>query len=272
MERKIKDSIINALIFLSAIITIGILFWILSYILMRGIKYINIDFIVGVEGEEASGLIPMFASTFYMVVLSIGISSPIGICTALYLTEYAKNGSFVRLVRFTTECLSGIPSIIYGLFGMIFMVVVLKMGFSIMAGAITLSIMVLPTVIRTSEEALKSVAKEYREGSLALGASKLQTIVKVVLPSAIPGILTAVILSTGRVVGETAAVYLTAGMVDRIPSSLMDSGRTLSVHLYLLAKEGISFEKSYATAAFLIIIVFALNLSSNFIAKKLNRV
>ncbi len=266
-KQKVIDDILRVLIWIASFITVGVLAWILIYIIANGISHINLEFLTTVPKGEEGGILPMIITTLYIILLSIIIVAPIGICASIYLVEYAKPGKVIRLIRFATETLAGIPSIIYGLFGMIFFVTILKLGFSIIAGAITVSIMVLPTIIRTTEEALKSVPLNYREGSLALGASKLRTIVRVVLPAAIPGILAAVILSIGRIVGETAALYFTAGMVQRMPSSVMDSGRTLSVHLYLLAKEGISFEKAYATATILVIMIAFINLAANSIAK-----
>lgn len=270
-RRAVKDNIIKIIIWLSSFITVGILVWILGYVIKNGIGEISIEYLTTAPHGEEGGIFPMIVSTIYIVLLSVIISTPIGVCAAIYLVEYAKPGKIVRLIRFATESLAGIPSIIFGLFGFIFFVTILKFGFSIIAGAITLSIMVLPTIVRTTEEALKSVPNSYREGSLALGTSKLRTIVKVILPSAIPGILTAVILSIGRVVGETAAVYFTAGMGRRIPTSVKESGMSLSVHLYLLAKEGISFNKAYATATVLIIIVALINLSANRIAARFKK-
>ncbi|WP_334305890.1 phosphate ABC transporter permease PstA [Caminicella sporogenes] len=270
-KRKLIDNTLKAVMWFSAIFTVGILFWIIGYIVINGIGEIDLKFLTTMPSGEKGGILPMIVSTIYIVLLSILISTPIGVCAAIYLVEYAKQGKLVRFIRFATESLAGIPSIIFGLFGMIFFVEILKLGWSLLSGAVTLSIMVLPTIIRTTEEALKSVPNSYREGSLALGTSKLRTIIKVVLPSAISGIITAVILSIGRVVGETAAVYLTAGMTPRIPGSIMESGRTLSVHLYLLAKEGISFKKAYATATILIIIIMIINFSANRIALKFKK-
>jgi phosphate transport system permease protein len=270
-KRDVIDYALKILIGLSAFLTVGILVWILGYIVTHGIGEINWAFLSTPPKGEAGGILPMIISTVYIVLLSVVISTPIGVCAAIYLVEYAKPGKIVRIIRFATESLAGIPSIVFGLFGMIFFVTALTFKFSLLSGAITLSIMVLPTIIRTTEEALKAVPNAYREGSLGLGASKLRTILKVVLPSAIPGVLTAVILSIGRIVGETAAVYLTAGMVPRIPKNLMSSGRTLSVHLYLLAKEGISFEKAYATATILIIIVAVINFTANQFARRLKK-
>jgi phosphate transport system permease protein len=214
----------------------------------------------------------MIITTLDMIGISLLVAVPIGIFTAVYLVEYAKRGSrLVYLIRLAAESLSGIPSIIFGLFGMLFFVITLKWQWSIMAGALTLSIMVLPTIIRSTEEALKAVPDSYREGSFGLGAGKLRTVFRIILPSALPGILAAVILSIGRIVGETAAVLLTAGTVAQVPASLMGSGRTLSVHMYLLAKEGIDFSKAYATAFVLIVIVLCINLLANFLVNKFKK-
>ncbi len=268
---RISDKILKALIYISATITISVLLWILGYIILKGIGQINIEFLTTAPYKSGGGIFPMIATTIYMVLLTILISTPIGICAAIYLTEYAKKGKIVSIIRFGIESLAGIPSIIYGLFGMIFFVTFLKIGFSILSGALTLSIMVIPTMIRTTEEALKTVPRSYTEGSLALGASKLRTIGLIILPSSLYGILNGVILSIGRIVGESAAVYMTAGMVPKVPKSVFDSGRTLSVHMYMLAKEGISFEKAYATATILIIIVAVINFLANRIVKSLNK-
>lgn len=271
-RRKLIDNTAKILIWLSALITVGALAWILIHVISNGLSEINWSFLTNNPSDDEAGIFPMIISTLYIVLLSIAISTPIGVCSAIYLVEYAKPGKVVRIIRFATESLAGIPSIIYGLFGMIFFVIVLGLKFSLISGAITLSMMVLPTIIRTTEEALKAVPRSFREGSLALGASKLRTIFKVILPSAAPGIITAIILSIGRVVGETAAVYLTAGMVPRLPTSIMDSGRTLSVHLYILAKEGISFEQADATALVLIIVVVLINFIANKIGARMKRV
>ncbi|RCX17542.1 phosphate ABC transporter membrane protein 2 (PhoT family) [Anaerobacterium chartisolvens] len=270
---RIKDRILQCLIWAFSFITMGVLVWILIYIISNGISHINWEFISTIYKpvNNQHGIFPMILSTLYIVLITIVIATPIGICSAIYLVEYSRPGKVLSLIRFATETLSGIPSIIYGLFGYIFFVIALHLKWSLLSGALTLSIMVLPTIIRTTEESLKSVPIAYKEGSLALGATKLTTIAKVILPCAISGILTAVILSIGRIVGETAAVYLTAGYVTRIPTSIMDSGRTLSVHLYQLAKEGISFEQSFATAAVLVVIVAIINLFATTLAKGIKK-
>lgn len=271
-RRRLSDGILNFFIWFFSFITIGVLAWILIYILYKGIGQINLKFLTTIYNGKNDGILPMLITTIYMIFLTVAISSPIGICSAIYLIEYSKPGKVLNLIRFTTETLAGIPSIIYGLFGYLFFGIFLHLRFSILSGALTMSIMVLPTIIRATEEALKSVPPMYIEGSLALGASKLKTILKVVLPCAIPGVLTAIILSIGRIVGETAALMFTLGTVPRIPTSIFDSGRTLSEHLYMLAKEGISFEKAFATATVLIIVVALINLAANKIGSSLKKV
>ena len=217
----------------------------------------------------------MIVSTIYMVGLSLGIAAPIGIMTAIYLTEYAKPGSkIVQMIRFCIESLAGIPSIVYGLFGMTFFVTTLGLGFSILAGSLTLSMLILPVLIRTTEEALRAVPMAYREGGYALGSSKVYTIWRLILPSALPGIVTSVILSIGRVIGESAPVFLTAGMVTQIPESVLESGRTLTVHLYKLTQELFTqheWDQAYATATVLIVLVLILNLATKLIATRFNK-
>lgn len=263
--RFIYNNMLKIMVYVSAAVTFMFLIWILSYILIKGIPGINIDFLI----NEQTGILPAIVTTLQMVVIALLISAPIGIFAAVYLTEYARQGKMTRIIRFATESLSGIPSIIYGLFGMLLFVKTLGWGWSLLSGSLTASIMILPTIIRSTEETIKSVPREFKEGSYGLGATKIRTIFKIILPTASPGILAAMILSIGRVVGETAALILTAGTVLQIPGSMMDSGRTLSVHLYLLAKEGISFEEAFATATVLIITVLLINFSATFLSKKL---
>ncbi|MTI70739.1 MAG: phosphate ABC transporter permease PstA [Firmicutes bacterium] len=271
-NRKLKDNLIKILIYAASLLTVGVLAWILIYITINGIGEVSLEFLTSApEGESGGGILPIIINTLYIILLTIVIATPIGVFAAIYLVEYAKPGKIVRIIRFATESLAGIPSIIFGLFGYIFFVTVLNLGWSILSGALTLSIMVLPTMVRTTEESLKAVPDVYREGSLGLGASKLRTIRKVVLPSAIPGIVTGIILSIGRIVGESAAVYFTAGMVSRLAKGFLDSGRTLAVHMYLLAKEGISFEKAFATAFVLVVIILLINFSANKIGASLDK-
>ncbi len=274
--RQFKDSVLKGLIWAAAALTVGFLFWIIWYILSNGLKFVDWNFITDkytATGEE-KGIFPMIISTIYMVVASIGVAAPIGIMTAIYLTEYAKVGSrFVKVIRFCTESLAGIPSIIFGLFGMTFFVAILGLGFSILSGALTLSLLILPVIIRTTEEALMAVSATYREGSYALGSSKIYTIWRLILPSAMPGIITSIILSIGRVIGESAPVFLTAGMVARVPESLLDSGRTLTVHLYKLTTELFTineWNQAYGTATVLIVVVLIINMITKLIAQRFN--
>ncbi|TCK98783.1 phosphate transport system permease protein [Natranaerovirga hydrolytica] len=221
--------------------------------------------------RPGDGVYPMIITTLYIVLVSLAIAAPIGILSAIYLTEYAKPGKLLRLIRFATESLAGIPSIIYGLFGMIFFVITLNMGYSIIAGALTLSIILLPVIIRQTEESLKAIPNVYREGSLGLGATQLQTIRKVILPNAIPGILVAVILSIGRIIGESAALLLTAGTVARIPDSLSSGGASLTVKAYHVAKEEGNIAMACAIGTVIILLIFTLNMLAKIISKKLNR-
>ncbi|KKD00715.1 MULTISPECIES: phosphate ABC transporter permease PstA [Photobacterium] len=275
-RQQLKDKIYLGVIWTSATVTVGFLLWVVWYILSNGLAYVDWTFISSnytTLGEE-SGIWPMIVATLYMVLASILVAAPMGIMTAIYLTEYAKVGSrLVKVIRFCTESLAGIPSIIYGLFGMTFFVVVLGFGFSILSGALTLSILILPVIIRTTEEALMAVPQTYREGSYGLGASKIYTIWRLILPSAMPGIVTSIILSVGRVIGESAPVFMTAGMVARLPESLMDSGRTLTVHLYKLTQELYTiheWHQAYATATILIVVVLIINLCTKLLAKRFN--
>ena len=215
---------------------------------------------------------PALINTLIMTALSLLIAVPLGIFSAIYLVEYAKRGNkFVEIIRLTTETLQGIPSIVYGLFGMLFFVTFCHWGFSILAGAFTLSIMVLPLIMRSTEEALKSVPDSYREGSFGLGAGKLRTVFRIVLPSAVPGILAGVILAVGRIVGETAALIYTAGTLAKMPKNVMSSGRTLAVHMYNLANEGLYMDQAYATAVILLVFVVVINTLSGIAAKKLTK-
>lgn len=273
-KRKIMDNFLKTLIWIFSLITVGFLVWMLIYIVSKGFAGINWEFVSSEYNlyKDKTGILPMIVGTLLLIFTTLIVAVPIGVSAAIYLTEYAKQGRIVRVIRFATESLAGIPSIIYGLFGYIFFKNALNLGFSVISGALTLSIMVLPTIVRTTEEALLSVNSGYREGSLALGASRLQTIFKVILPSAIPGILTAVILSMGRVIGETAAVIYTAGSVAKIPAIdrlFTSSVRTLSVHLYVVALEEADFKSAFATATILMLIIATLNLLASRFAHRL---
>lgn len=264
--------IVMILVLLAAVITIAALLFLLIYILVNGIPYLNADLFSWEYTSENVSVVPAMINTVIMAVISLIFAIPFGIGSAIYLVEYAKKGNkLVKVVRVTAETLTGIPSIVYGLFGMLFFVTALHWRFSILAGACTLAIMVLPVILRTTEEALMAVPDSFREGSFGLGAGKLRTIFKIILPSAVPGILSGVILSIGRIVGETAALMYTAGTVADIPKSVFSSGRTLAVHMYVLASEGLHVDQAYATAVVLLILVVVINALSSLLAKKIQK-
>jgi phosphate transport system permease protein len=257
-KRKLSDALLYAIMLLSMAGVIAVLVYILLYILQSAAGFLDFSFIAGAE----RGILPMIVTTLYVVLVSVGIALPVGIATAIFLNEYSGNSGLIRLLRLAIETLAGIPSIIYGLFGLLMFCRLLGFGQSIIAGALTLSIMILPVVIRTTEESLKSIPDSFREGSLALGATKFQTIIHVVLPSALPGIVTSVILAVGRVVGESAPVLLTVGLTKNMPRTIFESGRTLTIHLYYLTNEAVrpeDFGTAFATAAVLIVLVIIIN-------------
>lgn len=258
------------LVFIGTVMTFTVLLFLLGYILVNGIPYIRPSLFAFTYTSDNASLMPALVNTISMTLLSLVIAVPLGIFAAIFLVEYAKRGNkFMSVIRLTTETLSGIPSIVYGLFGLLFFVNTLGWGFSLLAGAFTLAIMILPLIMRTTEEALKAVPDSFREGSFGLGAGKLRTVFRIVLPSAVPGILAGVILAVGRIVGETAALIYTAGTVANIPESVMGSGRTLAVHMYNLASEGLYMDQAYATAVVLLLLVVGINTLSGVIAKRL---
>ena len=258
------------LILLAAAITVGSMLIIIIYIFAKGVPKLSPELFELRYNSSNVSMMPALINTVLMTAVTLIIAVPIGVMSAVYLVEYAKRGSkLVAVLRVTTETLSGIPSIVYGLFGFLAFVVALGWQYSFIAGAVTLAIMVLPTLIRTSEEALLAVPDSYREGSFGLGAGKLRTVFRIVLPSAMPGILSGIILAIGRIVGETAALIFTAGTVAAVPSGLTDSARTLAVHMYCLLSEGLYNDQAYATAVVLIILVAVINALSGFVAKKL---
>lgn len=260
------------IVMISAFVTFGVLVYIIGYILVKGIPHLSPGLFALKYTTENVSMLPAIINTIIIAVCSLVIAVPLGLFTAIYLVEYAKRGNkAVNLIRLTAETLSGIPSIVYGLFGLLFFVTYLGMGFSILAGALTLSIMILPLIMRASEEAIKSVSDSYREASYGLGAGRLRTVFRVVLPSAVPGILAGVILSIGRIVGETAALIYTAGTVAELPENLLSSGRTLSVHMYALSSEGLYTNQAYATSVILLILVLLINTLSAFIARRLTK-
>ena len=258
------------LIGLASIITVASIIFIIIYILVNGIPNLTTDLFSLHYNSKNQSMLPSIFNTVFITFLTLLIAVPIGIFSAVYLVEYAKKGSkLVKVIRVTTETLAGIPSIVFGLFGFLAFVIALGWGYSMIAGVLTLVMMVLPTIIRTTEEALLAVPNSYREGSFGLGAGKIRTIFKIIVPTAIPGILSGVILAIGRIVGETAALIYTSGTVAETATSLTDSARTLSVHLYCLLSEGLFTNQAYATAVILLLLVVGINALSNFIAKKL---
>ena len=262
--------IVMLLVMLSAILTFTVLIFLIVYVVVHGVPYLKPSIFSLHYTSENASLMPALINTVIMTFLSLLIAVPFGIFSAIFLVEYAKKGSrFVKLIRITAETLSGIPSIVYGLFGMLFFVTALHWGMSLLSGALTMVIMVLPLIMRTAEEALKSVPDSYREASFGLGAGKLRTIFTIVLPSAVPGILAGVILAIGRVVGETAALLYTSGTVAAVPNSLMGSGRTLALHMYVLSSEGLHVNQASATAVVILAFVLVINGLSGLVARKI---
>lgn len=268
-ERCPLSLTLNLLVSVSAFITIMTLIFLVVYILVKGIPHLTPSLFAWEYNSDNVSLMPALINTIVMTVLSLLIAVPLGIFAAIYLVEYAGRGNkLVSVVRITAETLTGIPSIVYGLFGFLLFAVTLGWSYTIIGGALTLAIMILPVIMRTTEEALKSVPDSYREGSYGLGAGRLRTVFRIVLPPAMPGILSGIILAIGRIVGETAALMYTAGTVAGIPENLFGSGRTLAVHMYVLTNEGLYTNQSYATAVVLLIIVVCINGISSKIAKK----
>ena len=260
------------LIMLATLITVGIMIFIVGYILVKGIPNIKPELFAWEYTSKNVSMMPAIINTLLTTAFTLLIAVPVGVFSAVYLAEYAKKGSkLVHIIRLTVETLSGIPSIVYGLFGFLAFVIALKWEYSFIAGSITLAIMVLPVIMRTTEEAILSVPDSYREGSFGLGAGKLRTIFRIVLPAAMPGILSGVILAIGRIVGETAALIFTAGTTAAVPENIFSSTRTLAVHMYCLLSEGLYTDQAYATAVILLVMVIIINALSSFFAKKLTK-
>ena len=265
-----KSLIMFLLVCLAAFITLAALAFVIVYILIMGIPNLTPELFAWEYNSDNVSLMPALINTLYITALSLLFAVPIGIFSAVYLNEYAKRGNkLVGIVRITTETLSGIPSIVYGLFGSLFFVRSLHLDLSLLSGALTLSIMILPLIMRSTEEALIAVPDSYREGSFGLGAGKLRTVFRIVLPSAVPGILSGIILGIGRIVGESAARIYTAGTVAKVATSVLDSTRTLSVHMYVISGEGLYIDQAYATAVILLVVVIIINGLSSLVAKKI---
>ena len=279
--RRPGDKALAFCIYLVAALTVCILVGIIGYILVKGVPHISWSFLstsFSALDEGRNGILPMIINTLYIVVITLLIVTPIGIASAIYLTQYARQGKLVKTIRFTTEVLSGVPSIVFGLFGYTVFCVMMGMGYSILAGCLTMTICIRPTIVRTTEESLLAVPESYKEGALALGAGKTRVVLGMVLPCAMPGILTAVILGMGRIVGESAALLFTSGIATNMPdgvlSHVMSSGRTLTLHLYQTATEATdpaAFQIAYATAAVLLILVFILNRLAGLLSRVLRK-
>jgi phosphate transport system permease protein len=261
---RITQSIATLVLGAATLLTLAILVFIIVFVLKRGLPVVNFHFLFDNPQDmgKSGGIFPTLVATLILPLLAIAIALPLGVGAAIYLTEYTRASRVTSVIRFGADCLAGIPSIIFGLFGFIFFVTILGLGWSLLSGGLTLAVMILPTIIRTAEEAVKAVPNSYREVSFSLGATRWRTVLKVVLPNALPGILTGVMLSIGRSIGETAAVIFTAGVSLRLPTSLFDSSRTMAVHFYILTREGISTENAYGTAAVLILAVLLVNLTA----------
>lgn len=274
IKRKIYAGslILKILVIAAVVFTVLILGYLIVYILARGIPHISPELFALKYTTDNVSMLPSIINTLIMIGVALLIAVPVGVFSAVYLTEYAKKGNkLVRVIRMMAETLTGIPSIVYGLFGMLFFVTALHLSYSLLAGTLTVAIMVLPTVLRTTEEALIAVPQSFREGSFGLGAGKLRTVFRIVLPSAVPGILSGVILATGRIAGETAALIYTAGTVAELPKNLLSSGRTLAVHMYVLSNEGLHTDQAFATAVILVIMVLIINVLSSGIAGKVKK-
>lgn len=266
----ILSGVLRAAVIVATVLTACTVVFIVAYILIMGVPHITPDLFAPKYTTDNVSLLPALINTLFMIVLSLLFAIPVGIGSAVYLTEYAKRGNpFISLVQITAETLSGIPSIVYGLFGSLFFVKACKMELSILAGALTLSLMILPLIMRTTQEALSSVSDSLREGSFGLGAGKLRTVFRIIIPSALPGIFSGIILGIGRIIGESAALVFTAGTVPHIAKGLFSSGRTLAVHMYAISGEGLYIDQTYASAVVLLAVVIAVNALSGFIARRL---
>jgi phosphate transport system permease protein len=267
----VANRLVSVLLWLVALCTVGILIFIVRHVLERGIPVLSWTFLTGSPQDmgREGGILPIIVGTVYLTLVAILIAAPLGVGSAVFLTEYTREGHLTRIIRFGADCLAGIPSIIYGLFGFVFFVIYLGLGWSILSGGLTLALMILPTIIRTSEEAIRAVPDSLREAAYGLGSSRSQMVATVVLPQALPGIVTGLVLGIGRSISETAAVMLTAGASLRFPTSPFDSARTMSYHFYILVREGISVEKAYGTAAILIVVILIINFVAYWLMRRL---
>jgi phosphate transport system permease protein len=267
---KHADRIMDVIFWGVGILAIAILVMVIGYLLYLGLPQINLTFLFTdpIDNGAAGGIWPSIVSTFYITIVALAVAAPLGVLAAVYLAEYSGENTFVKAIRFATETLASVPSIVFGLFGLAFFVVYLQMGFSILAGGLTLALMAIPTILRTSEVAIETVPQSYKEGSMALGSSKWQTVIRVVIPAAIGGITTGIILGMARAIEETAAILYTVGSTTTVPVSLFDGGDPLPLHLYTLATEGISLPNAYGTAAVLVILILVITFSTNYLVER----
>jgi phosphate transport system permease protein len=262
-----SQKVAKGLIWAAAFSTLAVMIWILLQVVIEGLPLLSLNFFLEAPRQmgRTGGIFSTIVGTVALTVVAIVIATPLGVGTAVYLREYTREGRISRVIRFGTDCLAGVPSIIFGLFGFVFFVILLRMGWSVLSGGLTLATMILPTIICTAEEAIKAIPHSYREVSFALGGTRWQTVARVIVPNAIPGIFTGILLGVGRSVGETAAIILTAGSSLLMPTSLFSPTRTMAVHFYILAREGISMEKAYATGAALILLILGINTLANWL-------
>jgi phosphate transport system permease protein len=267
---KNAQRIMQGVFWASGIITIIILIVIIGYILIKGLPAINLEFILGepIDSGKSGGIAPMIVSSIYVTLIAGIVAAPLGVGAAVYLAEYAGENKVVKLIRFGAETLASIPSIVFGLFGLAFFVVFLGMGWSLFAGGLVLALMALPTIFQVAEVSIEAVPRSYREGSLALGATKWETVYRVVLPAAIPGITTGIILGLARAISEAAAIMFVVGSALTMPISIFDPGRPLPLHLYVLATEGISMENAYGTAAVMVILILIITVVTNTLVER----
>lgn len=273
MSPKMSQKIMKGVFWASGILTVIILLVIIGYILYKGLPVVNMSFIFSnpIDSGKSGGIFPMIVSSLYVTLIAVAVATPLGVGAAVYLSEYAGENNLVKLIRFGAETLASIPSIVYGLFGLAFFVVYLKLGWCVLSGGLILAIMALPTILQVAEVSLEAVPASYREGSLAIGATKWQTIYNVVLPAAVPGITTGVILGLARAISEAAAIMFAVGAALSVPISIFDPARPLPLHLYILATEGISLDNAYGTAAVLVLIVLIITVVTNTLVERYSK-
>ena len=270
---KNAQKIMKGVFWASGILTIVIMLVIIGYILLKGLPVVNLNFLISdpVDSGASGGIAPMIVSTIYVTLIAVIVATPIGVGAAVYLTEYTEENNVVKLIRFGSETLASVPSIVFGLFGLSFFVIFLKMGWSLLSGGLVLALMALPTIFQVAEVTIRSVPRSYSEGSLALGATKWQTVYRVVLPASVPGITTGIILGMARAISEAAAIMFAVGSALAMPLSIFDPGRPLPLHLYILATEGISLDNAYGTAAVLVLLVLAITVLTNTLVERYSK-